>query len=140
MRFWDSSALVPLLIEEPETARVDKLGRDPVPMAVWWGTVLECTAALIRRARGGGITTAERDHGLDVLGILRKHWFVMGPDAALRSAAERAVRVHGLRAGDGLQLAAALDWVGGRPVGEQFVTLDGELGAAARLEGFSVLP
>jgi predicted nucleic acid-binding protein len=140
VRFWDSSALVPLLIEEPHSPRVEKLGRDQVPMAVWWGTLLECTAALIRRARGGGITTAECEYGLGALDAMRQYWFVMGPDTALREAAVRAARLHGLRAGDALQLAAALDWVGGRPAGEQLVTFDEDLGAAARLEGFAVLP
>lgn len=140
MRFWDTSALLPLLIKEGRSDQLESLGKDEVPMAVWWGTVVECTSALVRRARGREITEQARDRGLDMLQDLTDYWFVMGPDTALREAAVRAARLHGLRAGDALQLAAALDWVGGRPAGEQFVTLDGELGAAARLEGFSVLP
>ena len=140
MRFWDASALVPLLINEPLTGRLKALGDDEVPMAVWWGTIVECTSALVRRERGGAISVAARDNGLAALAEASEYWLAVGPDAALRDAAVRAVRLHRLSAGDALQLAAALDWAGGRPVGHEFVTLDRELRAAASVEGFSVLP
>ena len=140
MRFWDASALVPLLINEPATERLKGIGEDEVQMCVWWGTPLECTAALVRRERGAAITADARDYGLAALAKLSELWFVIGPDAALREAAVRAVRLHGLTAGDALQLAAALEWAGGRPAGHPLVTLDRELRAAARLEGFTLLP
>ena len=109
-------------------------------MAVWWGTPVECTSALTRRQRGGEIDEAARDYGLAALESLSERWNVIGPDAALRAAAVRAVRVHGLSAGDAFQLAAAIEWTGGLPSGEEFVTVDRELRAAASLEGFTVLP
>ena len=42
MKFWDASAIVPLLIAEPTTRRVQALAsRDP-DMLVWWGSEVEC--------------------------------------------------------------------------------------------------
>jgi predicted nucleic acid-binding protein len=140
MRFWDSSALVPLLIDEPRSDRVRQLGDDDTAVAVWWGTLVECTSALVRRERGGSITAVARDRGLVALAEVSQLWFALGPTEALRDAAVRAVRVHGLAGGDAFQLAAALDWAEGRPAGRTFVSLDEELRAAAVLEGFTVLP
>ena len=140
MRFWDSSALVALLIDEPKSDRVKPLGGDDAAVAVWWGTLVECTSALVRRERGGSITAAARDDGLGALADISQRWFALGPTEALREAAVRAVRVHGLAGGDAFQLAAALDWAEGRPAGRALVSLDNELRAAAVLEGFAVLP
>jgi hypothetical protein len=50
------------------------------------------------------------------------------------------VRTHPLRAGDALQLAAALVACGERPEALPFVCLDDRLRDAARREGFAVLP
>lgn len=139
MRFWDSSALVPLLIEEPSSERLEHIGRDGVPMAVWWGTPVELTSALVRRARGGKITANARDDGLVRLARLAGLWRLIWPDDVLRESAVRAVRLHALAAGDALQLAAAMAWAG-RPTGQAFMTLDHELAVAALVEGFTVLP
>jgi predicted nucleic acid-binding protein len=140
MRFWDSSALVSLLINEPRSDRLKALGQEDPAVAVWWGTPVECTSALVRRERGGSITASARDSGLAALSASASLWLAVGPTAALRDAAVRAVRVHGLSAGDALQLAAALDWAEGRPAGRVLVSLDGEVRSAASAEGFAVLP
>jgi uncharacterized protein len=54
-------------------------------------------------------------------------------------AAIRFLRVHLLRAGDALQLAAAFLAAERRPSSLEMITLDDRLGAAARKEGFVVL-
>ena len=42
MRFWDASAIVPLLITEVSTRCLQALAaRDP-DMLVWWGSEVEC--------------------------------------------------------------------------------------------------
>ena len=46
--------------------------------------------------------------------------------------------VHALSAGDALQLAAAIDYVGDRPHHQSFVTADGRLAEAATRTGFDV--
>ena len=49
MKFWDSSAVVPLLVAEPfQTRLVGLLDQDPI-MLVWWATPVECTSAVARR-------------------------------------------------------------------------------------------
>jgi len=56
VRFWDSSAVVPLLVAEAARARMlALLESDPV-MVVWWGTPVECTSAIARREREGALT------------------------------------------------------------------------------------
>jgi len=65
---------------------------------------------------------------------------VVLPTEAVRSRAERLLGVHTLRAGDALQLAAALLAAEEDPADLPFVTLDERLADAARKEGFPVLP
>jgi predicted nucleic acid-binding protein len=49
VRFWDASAILPLLVAEPTTRRLQALAaRDP-DMLVWWGSEVECISALVRR-------------------------------------------------------------------------------------------
>jgi len=51
VRFWDASAIVPLLIAEASTRRLQALAaRDP-DMLVWWGSEVECVSALARLER-----------------------------------------------------------------------------------------
>ena len=55
MRFWDASAIVPLLMSEPSTRQLQSLAaRDPA-MLVWWGTELECASAIARLEREGAL-------------------------------------------------------------------------------------
>jgi uncharacterized protein with PIN domain len=49
--FWDSSAILPLLLEEPATSEMRRLAQTHGPPAVWWGTLVECSSALARRSR-----------------------------------------------------------------------------------------
>ncbi len=37
MRFWDSSALVPLLVDEETSEPLEALFQDEQSVAVWWG-------------------------------------------------------------------------------------------------------
>jgi hypothetical protein len=50
------------------------------------------------------------------------------------------LRVHDLRGGDALQLAAAIATAEGDPATLDVVTLDERVALAARREGFRVLP
>lgn len=50
------------------------------------------------------------------------------------------LRLHALRAGDALQLTAALEWSGGRPTGRVFHTFDPRLELAAKRESFATAP
>ena len=54
MRFWDTSAIVPLILDESAAAPVDRSYDDS--MIVWWGTIIEATSAIARRERAGTLS------------------------------------------------------------------------------------
>ena len=140
MRFWDSPALVPLLVPEAMSRSLQRLyARDPV-MVTWWATEIECTSAIARRQRLGQLREAIVTEAFVRLSALRAGWHEVEPGEDVREAATRLVRVHDLRTADALQLAAALFVAEARPATLQFVSLDDRLVAAARREGFSTTP
>jgi predicted nucleic acid-binding protein len=137
VRFWDSSALVPLVTRESWSPRAEALlGEDPA-IAAWWATPVECASAIVRKGSSGEAGTED---ALRELADFSATWTEVPPSERLREAAIRAVRVHELRAGDALQLAAALIAAEERPETLDVVTLDERLALAAAREGFRVLP
>ncbi|MEO5884242.1 MAG: type II toxin-antitoxin system VapC family toxin [Candidatus Limnocylindrales bacterium] len=139
MRFWDASALVPLLIAEP-TSRAGRVVLESDPsVVVWWGARVECTAALARSERDGRIGSDDARGAFGDLDRLRFEWTEVDPHDAVRSVAERLVRTHALRAAGALQLAAAIAAAEGSPASLPFVTLDDRLAMAAEREGFPVV-
>ena len=138
MRFWDSSAIVPLTIAEASTEALQATAvQDPV-MCVWWATEIECVSALARLERDGELTDSATTAALERLDVLSEAWNEVQPVATLRGVARRLLRVHALRAADALQLAAAVVASEGLPASLEIVTLDQRLAIAARREGFSV--
>lgn len=138
MRFWDASAIVPLLIGQPASVRARHLLEEDPELVVWWGTPVECASAVARLRRDGALP-ADTEHGaLASLALLRSGWHEMLPGDAVRLQALRVLRLHPLRGADALQLAAALEWAGGPEAGTM-VCFDDRLGAAAAREGFHVL-
>lgn len=139
MRFWDSSAVVPLLIDQPATAVAESLVEEVPGIVLWWSTPVACSSALARLRREGRITTTDEMRLQGVIDALRDSAVEMQPTDSVRATARRLVRTHALRASDALQLAAAIAWAG-TPDGHVFVTFDERLADAARLEGFVVAP
>ena len=121
--FWDTSALVPLCVAQDATVEMKELMRGDSLVTVWWGTVVEGRSALARLRREG------------FLG-----WSEIEPGEKVRQQALRFISVHGLKAADALQLAAAFIWAGGDPDGYSFVCLDGRLREAGKKEGFILRP
>lgn len=139
MRFWDSSAIVPLLVNEASSSAVLRTyERDP-EMAVWWATQIECVAALARHERDGTIGAAGMTNAIDRLDALLLAWREVQPVEPVRRLATRLLRVHPVRTGDALQLAAALAAAEDRSDTLAFVTLDERLALAAQREGFPVV-
>ena len=139
MRFWDTSAIVPLCLTQPATARATAVYRADPEMVVWWGTPIEFSSAIARLARDGHLTArGERDANA-LLATLARSWYEVQPGDAVRAQALRLLRVHPLCAADAQQLAAALEWAG-TPAAGGFVTFDERLSRAAAREGFEVAP
>jgi uncharacterized protein len=139
MRFWDSSALLPLLVREASSKAVAATYETDPSVVAWWGSQIECASALARleredRLAGGGLTVS-----LGRLADLAAAWHEVQPVAPVRQIAIRLLRVHDLRAADSLQLAAALVAAEGQPATLAFVTLDDRLAIAADREGFPAI-
>lgn len=66
MRFWDSSAVVALLIEQDATPAVSPTLADESEIGAWWGTPVECGSSIARLERdgvlevGAGVTARAR--------------------------------------------------------------------------------
>ena len=139
MKFWDPSAIIPLLCRERQTRSLQSLAaKDPV-MFVWWASQTECVSALARLERDGALGQDEISAAFKRLRQLAAGWHEIDPNESVREAAARFLRVHPLRAADALQLAAAYIAAERRPTTLEMVTLDERLATAARKEGFGVI-
>ena len=139
MKYWDSSALVALVVDEPRSAeRRETIRRDPV-IVTWWGSRIECVSALNRLEREHRFEEDGLDRSMEQLELLSASWLEIEPLEQVRKRAIRLLRVHPLRAADALQLAAALTASGEDPERMDLVSTDDRLSAAARREGFRIL-
>ncbi|MEX2393309.1 MAG: PIN domain-containing protein [Actinomycetota bacterium] len=138
MRFWDSSAVVPLLVRQAASDRAEAELRSDGHMVVWWATSVECLSAISRQERAGSVDEATAARARRVLGNMAGVWTEVGPTEDVRELAGRLLRRHALRAADALQLAAALAWAETRPHGHEVCVLDGRLADAAGLEGLEI--
>ncbi len=140
MRFWDASALVPLLFSESTSETISSLVKEDQDLVVWWSSGLECASAIRRRERDGTLTSDAVTHSLKRLDSLAAIWSEILPGNELRSHATRLLATHSLRASDALQLAAAIVWRRDPGAKVDFVCLDDRLSDAATREGFLGLP
>lgn len=138
MKFWDSSAIVPLLVGEATTESMRAVATQDPLMLVWWATPVECASAISRLERDGDLSSDGATAALRRLDALAEGWNEVQPVEAARMAARRLLRVHALRAADALQLAAAVVASEGNAASLEIVTLDDRLIDAARREGFVV--
>lgn len=140
MRFWDSSAVVPLLLDEPGAPDLGPSVEADPGVVIWWATPVECASAIARREREGSLDMDGANLALARLRTFAAASSEVAPTEAVRLSAHRLLRVHSLRAADALQLAAALAAVEQDAAGAGFVCLDERLRVAASREEFDVLP
>jgi uncharacterized protein len=139
MRFWDASALIPLLANQAPRLRLLELIDQDAEILAWWGTTVEISSALARREREALLSPDEIASALAATRELAASWHEIMPSDALRQTAERLLRVHSMRAADSLQLAAALIAADHDTTAFEIVCLDTRLTSAARREGFTVI-
>ncbi|HBG05517.1 MAG: hypothetical protein A2075_04515 [Geobacteraceae bacterium GWC2_58_44] len=59
MRFWDTSAIIPLFVEEPRSETIRSIVKEDGDMVAWWATPVECISAAARVRREGKMSTEE---------------------------------------------------------------------------------
>ncbi len=138
MTFWDTSALVPLILDEPATPAMRRLIARDRDVVVWMLTSVELLSVLSRLGRMttelGDLLPGVRVEAMDLFA----RWAAVTHVEGVRRRAERLVSVHPLTAADAMQLGAALLAADDRPETLDFVTLDKSLARCAQLEGFRV--
>jgi uncharacterized protein len=140
MRFWDSSALVPLVVQQPLSPEVERWIAKDAAVVAWTLTPVELVSALRRLVRDGALAEqgAREAEGLARELIARAH--IVSDVERVKTTTIRVLRVHALRAADALQLGAALAWSDGHAEGAILHTFDKRLAEAASREGFHVIP
>jgi predicted nucleic acid-binding protein len=136
MKFWDASAIVPLLVSEATTRTLQGIAAADTAMLVWWATQVECASAITRLERDGALEPSGAIEAFNRLAHLTHGWHEVDSSDVVREAAVRFLRVHPLRTADALQLGAAFVAAERRPSSLELVTLDDRLAVAARKEGF----
>lgn len=139
MTFWDSSALIPLIVEEPRSRACRALRRAHRAIAVWTFTEVELASALRRLVRDRLLDGDDAPAATVRAERLVATATIVEAGEPVKERALRAIGLHPLSAADALQLAAAIVLFDGRPRHRTFVCADDRLIAAARAEGFTVV-
>ena len=137
--FWDTSALLLLICQQPKSQQARATQRSYPAINVWWGTRVECQSALYRLIREGDLSGKEERQAFLSLERLSAQWVEIQPSEEARQVAERLLKLHPLRAADSLQLSAALIWCNHHPRGKTLICDDTKLIEAAEKEGFNVV-
>jgi predicted nucleic acid-binding protein len=140
MKFWDSSAIVPLIVNEEDTDYCLKALADDPKMLIWCLSRVEVMSALCRRVRDGLMGADEFREAKERLRVILGRVAEVSAVEKVRSRALRLLEVHPLRAADACQLAAALVCVQEDPDRLTILCFDRRLETAAVKEGFVVNP
>lgn len=140
MRYWDSSAIVPLVLQQPTSSRLRALLRDDPQIITWILSDVEVLSAVCRLLREGDLSREDATSAASALEVLWQGLTVVAAVDAAKMRARRLLSTHVLRAADALQLGAAILAAYDAPSGWEFVCLDERLRVAAAAEGFRVIP
>lgn len=133
--YFDTSALVPLLVEEPGSATSLSLWRAATDVVCSQLGYVETAAALARATRLGRMTTGQQERTLAQLDQVWDEMTVLPVDESLARQAAALARAHALRGFDAVHCAAALRIADADTVA---ASGDGDLLAAWRTEGLPV--
>ena len=139
MRYWDSSAILPLVVTEARSADMLALIDSDPAIVTWWGSRVECISALARLEREQSLALPNMRAAIARLEAFSREWIEVPAIDDVRTQASRLLRTHALRAADALQLAAAIVASDFETSALEFVSLDVRLSAAAEREGFPVI-
>ncbi len=139
MRYWDTSAIVPLFVAEPMTDLTRSWLRDDDAIVTWMWSKVEIASATERRTREGVLP---REHRRSIMGRLQEFsatWHEVIEVLAVRSRSLSLLARQPLRAADAAQLGAAMHVQEQLGVPLKFVCLDRHLAEAAEREGLVVV-
>ena len=139
MRYWDASALVPLIVSEATSETVRSWLAEDSEIVTWVWTRVEIISAVERRTREGSITRPQRREVLQRLDALADTWDEVAEVLAVRSRAGLLLARHPIRAADAGQLGAALVVHEHLAAPLRFVCLDHRLAEAAEREGLRIV-
>jgi uncharacterized protein len=134
--YLDTSAIVPLLVEEPSSAVCRRVWETADAVFCCQLGYVEAAAALAHGVRVGRVTAAHHASALDRLEQAWARLSVLPVDEGLVRAAARLAARHALRGYDAVHCAAALRLSGLEPTA---VSGDRALVAAWRSEGLSLV-
>jgi len=135
--YWDSSALIPLCVPQPQSIRAIELYKS-FNVVTWWVTKVEMISGLTRLERMGQISRDQFLLGKQLAWEIEQDWVPVRSSAGIAPLACALLEAHPLRAADALQLSAAFEACGHEPPGYVFVTADQRQAEAARRSGFLV--
>ena len=139
MRYWDASALVPIVVAEPDSERVRTWLSEDDHIVTWAWSRTEISSAIERRARDGSLSRLQRREALRRFDTFAESWDEVTELLAVRSRANALLARHALRAADAGQLGAALLIQEQLAQALTFVCLDHRLSTAAELESLRVM-
>lgn len=133
--YFDTSALVPLIISEASTERCTRLWNESSRVVSVRLLYPEARAALAKARRMGRLTSVQLEHAVRELNSIIAEVDHVEVTADLAHMAGELAQAHDLRGYDAVHLAAALALADGDLV---VVTGDADLAAAAVVIGISV--
>ena len=140
MRYWDASALVPVVVAEPDSEPARAWLSEDGHVVTWAWTRTEIVGAVERRVREGSLSRSQRHEALERLHAFAASWDEVTEIPAVRARAEALLARHPLRAADAGQLGAALLIQEECAGALTFVCLDRRLSLAAERESLRVTP
>jgi predicted nucleic acid-binding protein len=142
MQFWDSSALLPLVVRQPPFSDPCRRAfRQNVSRAIAFLARVECRSAIERLAREGTLNTAARRRSLANIDKLVAAFDLVAFSPEVEAHALTLLGRHALRSLDALQLGCArgLASHGDPDALPEFVCCDRRLANAAVAEGFALV-
>ena len=142
MQFWDSSALLPLVVRQnPFSDPCRRAFRQDAPRAIAFLTRVECRSAIERLAREGTLNAASRRRSLTNIDKLVAAFDIVAFSPEVEAHALALLGRHSLRSLDALQLGCAwgLSPRGANDSLPELVCCDRRLAEAAGAEGFELV-
>jgi hypothetical protein len=97
VKYWDTSALVPLIIDQESSDVVEKIADSDSDKSFWWGARVECSSALARLERES-VPQKKISRAFQDLEEIFTAGSEIQPSEPLRDTAIRFLRVHPPRA------------------------------------------